>query len=103
MSTTPRTDAQVRDYGSNPFVSPDFARTLELELAGFCRELGANPALEPSGQVADAMVRLFRLKASAKKLRLLLCMVAAHPSVQAAIAPAQFAEVDAALEETEGI
>ena len=32
MISTPRTNEQVRDYGNNPFVSPDFARQLEREL-----------------------------------------------------------------------
>jgi len=32
-SDTPRTDAQLRDYGDNPSIFPNFARQLERELS----------------------------------------------------------------------
>lgn len=69
MSDTPRTDLEtVEGMGCATYpewkdsVDANFARQLERELAGFCRELDASPNLEPSGQVVDAMVRLTRMK-----------------------------------------
>lgn len=63
MSKTPRTDARPHIWtGPTALVDAEFAEDLERELIGFCDVLDADPTLEPSGRVVDAMMRLQRMQ-----------------------------------------